>query len=143
MTAISQISPVGPRCQLSRLPGARLPDNAILCDRRSPFGNPFRVVQSSGVAGPKMWWLEVDLPPGQGGAKLRYFPDDASAKRRAFELHRDWIALPRQRMLRNKVRVEFPGCRPACGCSPDDSCHVDTLVQIALTPMENEHADRT
>lgn len=49
-------------------------------------------------------------------------------------LFAEWIMLPEQAPLRERVRSELAGKHLVCWCAPQ-ACHADVLVQIANFPV--------
>lgn len=92
------------RIQRKRTKGWRLPDNTVIVDRTSIFGNPF-VVGESGV-------------PDRETAVARY---------------RQWLiegrAIERHRILANLHQLR--GKNLACWCPLDQACHGDVLLEMA------------
>ena len=103
-----------------------MPEGAVRVDRKSAFGNPYKVVEAAGG----LWLVEDD-----GGAWR--FPTKQEAVLAAVGLYRTWIALPSNRLLRNRMRLTFKDKSPACWCRLDGGpCHADVILEIARSPME-------
>ena len=125
------------RIQRRRTRGWRLPENAVIVDRTSRYGNPF-VVEGTIVIAPdaRAWQL------GSPGAARRF----------ATEQHRLWLAgegpdtytVGRRTYDRRRVLASLPQLRGqdlACPCdvpSPGepDYCHGQNLLAAANSPVE-------
>lgn len=111
------------RVQLQRTKGWRIPENTVIVDRRSKWGNPF-VVDSEFALIPAGG---QDLQMGESMMMIR--PNRALS----VILHRAW--------LRAKVSAEPDYIEPlrkaaalACWCALDERCHADNLIE-AIHPV--------
>lgn len=101
--------PIKPyRVQLSRKKGYKLPPNSVIVDRRTIWGNQFKVGGKT-----------------QSGLLIK-------TQSQAVEEHRRWLtntqdgrdrALYAQRFLRGK--------NLACWCGSDEPCHADNWLKVA------------
>lgn len=103
------IAPV--RIQLRRMKGWRMPANTVKVDRRSRWGNPYRVGE---------WGLtrqSFDAPYQHPTAEnvVRWFRSYATNK--AYH-ERDWLE-------------PLKGKDLACWCEPGAPCHADVLLELA------------
>lgn len=119
------------RIQLRRTKGWRKPSNAVSVTRPGPFGNPFRVVR----AGRWAWAVTDEI----GCCDANSAGDKEWSEAIAVIRYRDWLGLPAQRDLRNRIRATFgpaSGKVPACWCGEGQPCHADVILEIAATPRE-------
>ena len=79
---------------------ANNPD-AVIVDRRSDWGNPFKVME-----------------------------DNQAGRRQAVDLYKRW-ALARGEDWLAWVKIELRGSDLACWCPLDQPCHADVLLEIA------------
>jgi hypothetical protein len=117
------------RVQRRRIKGWRMPENTVVVDRTTGFGNPFPVTKatsrSMGVtsdvwivgtwSGPSMWIKETK----------------AEAAALSVDAFRAWITHPSQERLRAKAALSLRGKNLACWCGGDQPCHADVLLEIA------------
>lgn len=110
------------RIQLSRRPGWRLADhsdNAVIVDRRTKWGNPYKVVGQGG----RWYVLNTIRNVFIGHAHAT----KAGATRRSIYFFRDRYTndtnAPDPRKLRGKD--------VACWCDLDAPCHGDVLLELA------------
>lgn len=91
---------------------------AVICDRRTPWGNPFTVGRTT----PTTWSLH-------GGIYVR----DAA---HAVELYRDLIAASAR--FQADIRNDLRGRDLASWCEIGAPCHADVLLEIANTPAPSD-----
>jgi len=133
------------RIQRKRTKGWRMPDNTVVVDRSTGFGNPFPVEKGTSTTmgktsdiwavgtfeGPAMWFKETKS-------------EAASLSVQAF---RAWITQPAQANLLDRARLHLRGKNLACWCplcerhkdgKPFDEvcadcppCHGDVLGELA------------
>lgn len=103
------------RIQRSRAAGWRKPDNAVIVDRTSKWGNPYLL-----------------------GDVIRAFPSLTVEQCQAFVVNqfRDLIRSPQLRAQHGypsdaEIRAELAGKDLVCWCKPGDPCHASTLLEIA------------
>lgn len=121
MTITAIATPI--RVQLRRAAGWRLPENAAVVSRQSPFGNPFVAADT--------------IAQGQAGNALQ-------ARAVVVRLHRQWldgygpdeITTGRHTYSRSWVWDNLPtlaGRSLACWCPVEepDVCHAATLLRLA------------
>ena len=113
------------RVQLSRKKGWKMPAGAVKVDRKTEWGNPFKIIKAA------VGWLVVE---DAGGAW--HFPTKGEAQSAAVGLYRKWLGLPANRLLRNRMRLRFMDKTPACWCRLDWPCHADVISEIAHSPKE-------
>jgi hypothetical protein len=101
------------RIRRQRHRGWRLPVGAVIVDRTTVFGNPFRVTDeldaAAAVAKHRAW---LACTPG--------YEDTYTVGRRTFDRR---VALARLAELRGRC--------VACPCPIGDPCHGDTLIVLA------------
>jgi hypothetical protein len=108
------------RVQLQRTAGWRMPPNTVKCDRRTDWGNPYRISRHESGR----WMVEgpgLTLPDYCGnreGAQLK-----AVARFKAYA--------PADSPLAEAARRLLVGKNLACWCKPDQACHVDWLLELA------------
>jgi len=125
------------RIQISRNKGARLPDGAVIVDRRTCWGNPFKpgmkiiVPGRFGSAGSP---YDGEWPVGEyvrGGGmppyEIRRVRDTADA----VELFADYIRHDTEEWPLPAIRHRLGGRDLACWCKPGDPCHADVLLALA------------
>lgn len=110
--------------QLRRTKDWRMPAGTVICDRRGPWGNPWRVTQSRG-----RWWALGPIVEDD-----RAFLTEAEALAYAVKMCGAWAV---ERFGACPERLS-PLCGPevtglACWCAPGAPCH----VQDVLLPMVN------
>jgi len=130
----------------------RHPD-AVIVDRRTKFGNPFRVylcdccghwdvIDDNGVQ------HHVDHAVARGetaptGIVLDPSPVPLGDMQRreavihAVELFQQDIEWGSAAFTADQVRAELAGKDLACWCSPGDVCHADVLLRVANAPEES------
>lgn len=100
------------RIQRRRTKGWSKPDNAVIVDRTSRFGNPFRIgwpgitSRTQGIAAYRQWLAGT-------GPQVYHFP----------------VALDR-RWVREHLH-ELAGRDLCCPCPPGEPCHADVLLELA------------
>jgi hypothetical protein len=105
------------RIRFNRFDGMPLPPRSILATRPGRWGNPYR-------------WMDLINV---------YNCTAAEAKQKAVDAHRRWLMdanntdfpVLKQWVLANLWRIreaEFV----ACSCKLDETCHVDTLIELAM-----------
>lgn len=108
------------RIQMSRQRPWRAENpDAVIVDRRTPYGNPFP------VGGFVYWCIE-------GGPVKVSIPDRATA----VQMFRRWVSRPGRRS--DYMGIDEPpdfaplrGLDLACWCPLDQPCHADVLLEIA------------
>lgn len=111
------------RLQRSRKKGWRKPENAIIVDRTSKWGNPFRIGESLStvpagvVAHARLTEEERNLPINHSMAKKLH---------RAYLLH-----TPEGQKLVEKAKTELRGHDLICFCPLDGPCHADNYLELA------------
>ncbi|MGJ5163185.1 DUF4326 domain-containing protein [Bradyrhizobium sp. HKCCYLR1051] len=106
------------RIQRQRTKGWRMPENTVVVDRSTKWGNPFRV-------GPEC----SALSPANQVQKLR----DMIAIHGGFYSARDQD-LGKPKVTPADIRRELRGKNLACWCRLDQACHADLLLEIANAP---------
>lgn len=107
-------------------PWRHLHPDAIVVDRRSKWGNPFRPVrQSDGM------WVPFDENgvdyPGYGPFRTR-----AAALRDCVRLFIELgVDYELAGFTRDEVRAELRGHDLSCWCPLDQPCHADVLLELA------------
>lgn len=98
---ISELMEVGfPRIWNLRRP-QEIPNDAVRVDRRSPWGNPFRMRNGSD-----------------------------QERNRVCDAFEEWVMSSEQELYRKEVRRVLRGKNLTCWCSPL-RCHAETLLRIA------------
>lgn len=127
------------RITLSRGKGWRLPPNAVIVDRRTKWGNPYKVMAIPGGR----WGVFMAMPPtadpeqasairtaiianGRSPAKLIAAGNDkAEALNFALALYELYAILYLSPFL-----PELNGRDLACWCKPPAPCHADVLIKL-------------
>lgn len=104
-----------PRIQLRRAKGWRMPEGAVIVDRRTPWGNPF-VVGRDGTRAECVRWHRLLLHG--------YVLVSRGISAGMLIDHRRWVA-SHIHLLVGKVL--------ACWCREDQECHADELVAYAAS----------
>lgn len=108
------------RIQRSRTRGSRLPAGAVVVDRTTPWGNPFRV----GVHGTAAECVDA-------------YADMIAGK---FRVGPDWPSVEDQEAAARFVREHIAALRGrdlACWCRVGAPCHADVLLRlVGLEPGE-------
>lgn len=106
------------RIQRKRTKGWRKPDNTVIVDRTSRWGNPW-IIKPDGIGG----WMVT-------GPTRNYYPSSRKvAQRFAVWMFRHWV--------RTELGIlQFPvahlrGKNLMCFCRLDQPCHADVLLEIA------------
>ena len=103
------------RVQLKREKGWRLPEGVHIADRRTVFGNPFKVWRARGA------WFVEDVIEGEIGP---YWTEE--------EALAVSLALYREYLHDHPEIVELArGKSLACWCRIGRPCHADILIDIA------------
>lgn len=111
------------RVQLSRAKGWRLPPNTVVVDRRSQWGNPFRV-----------------------GETVQRFSREAICetivvrdRAHAVALHREWIELSNRQWpaIMRSAYEPLLGKNLACWCPLTEPCHADVLLELVNAPRQD------
>ena len=111
------------RIQCRRTKGWQLPENTVCVDRKSEFGNPFRIEKTTFVTtGAVEWWVETSCYAWRCETK-------EEATNRAVMLFRHMVTHTDGYVER--VKAELRGKSLACWCKPDSHCHADVLLEIA------------
>ena len=133
------------RIQLRRTKGWRMPDGAVIVDRRTKWGNWF-VVQEIGsryvgrlhdaLPDPKaVVVVAMDKWGNRTGAQWGGFADKAEAAAFAVELHRRSLLATRvdvDGLVHHKHYLgDLRGRDLACWCPLDKPCHADVLLELA------------
>lgn len=133
------------RIQLRRTKGWRLADhstNAVIVDRRGPYGNPFLIERHTDYARPwAVWWSDV-------GPLHSLHDTQAEAREASVGLYRRWVAVDTinpdewpstyataAAHVRLRVALagqELAGRDVACWCPLDEACHGDVLLELAV-----------
>lgn len=107
------------RCQRRRSEGWRLPENTVIVDRSSRFGNPFTIADAieanyedprSACCSHYKAWMDGDPA----------YPDVITVGRRTFDRRWVWANL-------HKLR----GKNVCCTCATDKQCHGDDIIHRA------------
>lgn len=133
------------RIQLRRTKGWRIPEGAVIVDRRSKWGNWYKPVKigdlyvekyRAHLPDPNAWVvIKLDKRGGRDGPQWGGFANQAEATAFAVDLHR-------RSMLATRVDLDglndhefylkdLRGKDLACWCSLDAPCHADTLLELA------------
>lgn len=115
------------RIQMTRRkPWRHLSPQAVIVDRRGPYGNPYRVVRRNPIAGP-VWDIVITTPTHRVvcGTYLNQFLATCGA----VELHRQMVAKDPELIAR--IRTELAGRDVACWCGENSVCHGDTYLRVA------------
>jgi hypothetical protein len=113
-----------------------MPPNTVYVGRGSPWGNPWRVVQTRNGK----WWCEIADRVHRGP-----LPDRETAVFTAVAAFRRMILNP----LAFGMELDFApekiarlrGKHLACWCALDQPCHADVLLEIANAPLRCEAAN--
>lgn len=125
------------RVHLRRTKGWRMPPNTVKVDRSTGFGNPFPVVKATQTVMGKTsdCWVV-----GTFSGPAMWFQDSkAEATALSVKAFEQWLQLPAQSGLLERVRTELHGKNLACWCKPGGGpCHADVLLKFANPIPENE-----
>lgn len=116
------------RIQLRRTRGWRMPAGAVRVDRRTKWGNPYRVEQDGSY-----WWCMIDKENGVP------FLSEGAARRQSLLLFREY--LDQRSKLVASARSELRGRDVGCWCNLDADCHGDIWLEIANAPLACEAVD--
>lgn len=122
------------RVQRKRIKGWRMPDNTVVVDRTSGFGNPFPVTKGTATCMGKKEIIYV-VGTWSGPAMWVDCKTKEEAQSRAVQVYRVWISNPSQEHLRSKARLTLRGKNLACWCKPGEVCHADVLLELANGPI--------
>lgn len=117
------------RIQRRRTKGWRKPEGAVIVDRTSRWGNPFRIVRAS--HGLVVQWSGVTE-----GAPVGVWPSEVAAREFAVNAYRSWINQPEQDHLRTLARDLLCERDLVCPCplpaeGESDHCHAAYLIELA------------
>jgi len=108
------------RLKRSRRKGWRKPDNAVIVDRTSRWGNPFRLEKEDGT-----WWVKDQEDNYWAGP----FIDYKNAAEKACGIYRGWVI---GKIGRGELDItKLKGKDLICFCDLDKPCHADVLLEIA------------
>ena len=108
------------RIQMSRQhPWRAEHPDAVIVDRRTRWGNPFRVVRCR-----RGWWVSLN---GWDYGQYRHKPDAVAEAVRQFRQ----VVERGRAVLAAEIRAELAGRDLACWCAVDEPCHADVLLDIA------------
>ena len=113
------------RIQLSRKKGWRMPENTAIVDRRTPFGNPFRVDGKISEC-PYFTVMRAYLTAYEM-RKDEITPDISV---RLFRAH-----LERYPGIITGAKKHLAGKNLACWCKIGDPCHADVWLEV-LNPEQ-------
>lgn len=99
------------RIQLKRAKGWRKPEGAIVCSRPGPWGNPYPTASAFSSVFDRIW-ISV-----YGNHAL---PD----------MHLDGERRARVKWMVENIHL-LKNADLCCWCKPEDSCHVDVLLEYA------------
>lgn len=106
------------RIQRKRTKGWKMPENTVIVDRTSRWGNPYVIGEPVSRSQVKKWgWNFYDLS---------YIAVDAADAVRRFT---GCIAM--DDCMIAEVRKRLRGKNLACFCDPSQPCHADVLLEIA------------
>jgi len=123
--------------------------DAIVVDRRSKWGNWYKVVRigslyqlqkyRDALPDPKAWVvIQVDKRGHRTGSQWAGFTDKADATRFAVEMHARSLRATRldlDGLHHHKFYLgELRGHDLACWCPLDQPCHADVLLELANAP---------
>ena len=136
------------RIQLTRAKGWRMPENTVIVDRRTRWGNPFDFRPSVHSWTALSYGCRGDRP-GRHEASVKAF--------------REWVDVPEgkvcallERQVKfgpvsvapkvsagmapstEEIRTHLRGKNLACWCKPGTPCHADVLLEIANRPICEE-----
>ena len=119
------------RIQRRRVKGWRKPAGAVIVDRTTSWGNPFRVVRARfRKGGPLDMWAVT-----WAGQTLDRFDDRRDALADAVDRFRLAVTEQRARTVYaptlKQIRDNLAGKDLVCWCGPDDPCHADVLLELA------------
>lgn len=118
-----------PRIRLSRAPGWRLPEGAVVVARPTKWGNPF----AAGSETVRQRVLRLGMDPA----------DPVALRRGAAALFHDWMTWKLDTHLAPAIppdptplRGRTLACWCPCGRAPDGAflCHADVLLHLANLP---------
>jgi hypothetical protein len=116
------------RIQMSRQhPWRAEHPDAVIVDRRTRWGNPFRIVRDGLLMGEPLYRIE---PPDEPDLPARFYGGEStaeSARRHAVEYFRAYL----DAQDITEIREELAGKDLACWCPLDQPCHADVLLAIA------------
>jgi hypothetical protein len=117
------------RVQRKRTKGWRMPEDTVVVDRSSGFGNPFPVAKGTSTSMGKksdVWIVGTWTGPAMW---IRDSKDDATEI--SVKAFAQWIRQPPQAKLVERARIALRGKNLACWCALDKPCHADVLLEIA------------
>lgn len=137
------------RIQRRRTAGWRLPDGAVIVDRTSRWGNPFRIGKL--IRDPGYWErpavpYDGNLTPGEyegatltfGALRYSYVIRAVRDRVDAVDLFRAYVAYRDDVWVPAMIRRELGGRDLACTCPVDGMpCHADVLLTLANPTTPN------
>lgn len=121
------------RIQLKRTKGWRIPENTVIVDRRSKYGNPFKVVGDMIYCDASHRRKVMDPWVFFAGP----FHEDILLAE-LLKHYREWLSgwtyqgmVKPPEFNRDELRKELKGKNLACWCSLDAKCHADVLLEVA------------
>lgn len=121
------------RIQLRRSKGWRIPEGVVIVDRRTRWGNPYRVTHCDAVHVPYRHWHVFQVPHiwlSSWATKACAVDDAVERFVRAIEAGYGFVPWPRE------IREALAGRDLACWCplpvlGEPDICHAAVLIDIA------------
>lgn len=122
------------RIQRKRTKGWRMPENTVVVDRSSGFGNPFKV-QKVNYGTTKVhpepkceWWVETST-------SVWRFPTKDEAQTASVKLFRANAESAANSNWRERTKLALRGKNLACWCALNKPCHADVLIELANAPV--------
>ncbi|QKW15337.1 DUF4326 domain-containing protein [Verrucosispora sp. NA02020] len=121
------------RIQRQRRKGWTRPDNAVIVDRTSRWGNPFTIGRVGDMRSWTGWFVGNHH---DNTANYGQFDTEADARAHAVKLHREWLdgepqwahVQPQRRAWILANLHTLAGKTLVCACAPDSLCHADTYA---------------
>ena len=111
------------RIQRRRTKGWQIPENTVCVDRKSGFGNPFRIEKTTFAdTCIAEWWVENSCYAWRCTTKEEAI-DKAVMLFRHMAMSTDGYI--------ERIKAELKGKSLACWCKPYSNCHADVLLEIA------------
>ncbi|MGI5162710.1 DUF4326 domain-containing protein [Microbispora sp. CA-102843] len=141
LTALPGMEHLGPsprapqRLQRRRVAGWKAPRGAVIVDRTTAYGNPWRIAGDD-----RRGWRVFRLVDG-AETGLTLCTSEAEARALAVDRYRAYLTDERPDLI-ERARTELAGCDLLCPCRPGAACHADVLLDAAagrpITPRRRE-----
>lgn len=122
------------RIQLKRDKGWRMLENAVICDRRSVWGNPYKIVKKARI---HHKGLVYHVTREKTTLSLYYY-DENKAVRQSLRLF-DYDIEEMAQDERREWLKPLLGENLACWCSKESRCHCDILFKWLMIEFEQEY----